>query len=114
MYKTELALETLENEKNSKELLPIAIKDERNLLSFPEEISKEYAAIRAKKILEQFPKGAEIEVFDLGRSKKAFLLPIEEQSERWLKVDYLCYSVENSDKHGCCPASKINVVKGKD
>lgn len=38
MYKTKLALGTLEKEKNSKELLPITIKDERNSLSFPKEI----------------------------------------------------------------------------
>ena len=112
MYKTKLALETLENEKNSKELLPIKIKDERNSLSFPQETKDEYSAIRARKILEQFPKGAEIEVFDLGRSKKAFLLPLEEQSERWLKDNYLCFSVEGRINQGCAPAFKINVVKG--
>ncbi len=70
------------------------------------------SVIRAKKILEQFPKGTEIDILDLGRTAKAFLLPLEVQSERWLKNNYLCFSVEDSRKQGCTPAFKINVDKG--
>lgn len=98
-------------EKESKKLLQVTIADERDFLYCPSDLTDEFSKIRKMKFLEQYPNGVEIEVLDLGRCKKATLLPAIKQSDFWLEKNYLTYSVKGAKNNGCCPAFKINIIE---